>query len=481
MIRAGIYQKAYIIIAFVLMAFIYLGYMMSNLIRDYAFPSFRNPQAAFFARLVDQVNQSQRKEALNQIQNWAGPSLPFDLALIDSHGKVIYPPGLEIAWRSDWSKLTKPREDYESIPVDGSGARSGNARPTLVKFPGEADQYLYVYFDRLRRPGTPPRLVIWTLGGVVISILIGIAVSLIFLSRTLRTKIELADSVLAELQKGNLKARFPIKAMDEIGQAMTRFNNMADEIERLVEQIRSADKSRMALLQELTHDLRTPIASMKNLLETLNSGKPLSDPVRGELTSLATTEIHYFERLIEDLLLLAQVSDPKYLLVHESIVLNELIEEEAETIASQIGNQSIRLSLNMGSQIIAVQGDALLIKRLLRNMINNAFSYARQEVRVTLDISEGKWARLAVTDDGPGFSDAAIESFGIRRSSRILDKKSGGRLSVGLGSVIMKNITYLHRGSIKPSNKKENGKILGAEVTVLLPLPNEQSLSSNHS
>lgn len=470
MIRAGIYQKAYVIIAFVLMAFIYLGYMMSNLIRDYAFPAFRNPQAPFFARLVDQVNQNQRQDALTQIQNWAGSSLPFDLVLIGSDGQVIHPPGMTIEWRTDWKYLNKPKTDYEAIPVDGSGARAGNARPTLVRFPGDADQYLYVYFDRPRRPGTPPRLVYWTLGGVVISILIGIAVSLIFLSRTLRTKIVLADSVLAELQKGNLKARFPIKSMDEIGQAMTRFNNMADEIERLVEQIRSADKSRMSLLQELTHDLRTPIASMKNLLETLNSGKALSDQVRNELTSLATTEIHYFERLIEDLLILAQVSDPKYLLIHENIDLHELVKEEAENKASQIGFNKIELTIDIDPRTINVQGDALLIKRLMRNALDNAFSFAKTQVQVRLNSIDDKWAQISIIDDGSGFSESSIDSFGIRRSSRILDTKSGGRISVGLGSVIMKNISHLHRGRVTPSNRISKGEIVGAEVTILLPL-----------
>lgn len=469
MIRAGIYQKAYFIIAFVLLAFIFLGYMMSTFVRDYAFPGFRNPQAPFFARLVDEINQTHRQEALNQIQNWAGASLPFDLALIDSEGKVLHPPGLNIEWRSGWASIIKPNEDYESAPVE-RGGRSGSSRPTLVKFPGEKEQYLYVYYDRPRRPGAPPRLLYWTMGGVVISILIGIAVSLIFLSRALRTKIELADSVLAELQKGNLKARFPIKSMDEIGQAMTRFNNMADEIELLVEQIRSADKSRMTLLQELTHDLRTPIASLKNLLETLNSGKILADNVRVELTSLATTEIDYFERLIEDLLVLAQVNDPKYLIAHENFSLNEIVEEESENKASQGKFQHIKLMLNMNPKEIVVPGDTHLIKRLLRNALDNAFSFAASEVRVSLDLSDEKWARIVVADNGPGFSENSLESFGARRSSRTLDTKSGGRLSVGLGSVIMRNIAHLHRGSIKPSNLQKNGKLAGAELTILLPL-----------
>lgn len=470
MIRPGIYQKIYIVIVFILLAFIFLGYLMSAMLRDYAFPSLRNPQAPFFARLVEEVNQGGRQEALSQIQLWAGNSLPFGLALVDARGGVIHPPGMIIQWRPSWERINKPSEEFEAVNTELENSNMITTRPTLVRFPGPLEQYLYVYPDHTRKPGAPPRLVYWTMGGVVISILLGIAVSLLFLSRSLRAKIVLADSVIAEIQKGNLKARFPIKNdKDEIAQAMLRFNSMADEIERLVETIQSAEKSRMALLQELTHDLRTPIASMKNLLETLSSGKPIPDTVRVELTSLANKEVHYFERLIEDLLVLAQVSDPKYLLSHEYFNLKDFVQDEAENMASQ-SPKPIKLKQDLPQDEVRISGDAHLIRRLLRNILDNAYAFAKSEVRICLDIHQSKWARISIEDDGPGFRHDAIQKYGNRRISRVLDPKPGGRLSVGLGTVIVRNIANLHRGSVKPENRMGQGKVLGAVVTVLLPL-----------
>ena len=161
------------------------------------------------------------------------------------------------------------------------------------------------------------------------------------LFRSLRESVVLADSVLADLQGGNLKARFPVRSKDEIGRVMSRFNRMADEIERLVEQIRGVEKSRMALLQELAHDLRTPVASLKNLLETLDayqlseakkSGE--KDPVGVELVTLAIKEVEYFERLVEDLLVLAQVSEPRYRSGKDQVLFNELLEDEADGVGA---------------------------------------------------------------------------------------------------------------------------------------------------
>ena len=122
--------------------------------------------------------------------------------------------------------------------------------------------------------------------------------------------------------------------MDEIGQAMCRFNKMAEEIERLVEHLRSVEKARMALLQELAHDLRTPVASLKNLLATLEKRDQGSDTkVRAELMTLAQKEVDYFARLLEDLLILAQISEPRYAGDRREIQLEELFEDEAESVA----------------------------------------------------------------------------------------------------------------------------------------------------
>src|SRR5262249_45941559 len=146
---------------------------------------------------------------------------------------------------------------------------------------------------------------------MIIMVLVGIAVALLMIFRSLRDHVVSADHVISELQRGNLKARFPIERLDEIGAAKMRFNAMADEIERLVERLRSAESSRNNLLQELAHDLRTPVASLQSILESVFSMAKM-EPDVAELAELARKEVEYMGHLVEDLLLLAQLSEPSY-------------------------------------------------------------------------------------------------------------------------------------------------------------------------
>jgi len=315
-------------------------------------------------------------------------------------------------------------------------------------------------------PGPPPLQMILTLVFVQIAcVILGAGLSTYLLFRSLKQKAKQADEVLAELQKGNLKARFPVTKMDEIGQAMSRFNKMADEIERVVEHMKQVERSRVNLLQDLTHDLRTPIASLKNLLETLADKQDRIDPaVRAESMALAVNEVEYFARLVEDLLVIAQMSEPKYHLDATNVSLVALLEEEIDiTLVNETGDDELLYA-----------GDAHLLKRMFRNAIKNALSFAKSRTVVRISKSESPAAIVVrIEDDGPGFTPRALEGYGTRKFTRALlhSAQGAGRLSVGLGSVILKTVATLHRGTVVASNRiSETGKIEGACVEITLPI-----------
>jgi signal transduction histidine kinase len=472
-IGSRIFRRTYLLTIFTIIVFILLGSLTSRIISRFAGEPKRPGGPIFFAHIIDGLDAGDRIKSLAKIESWKDENFPMTFELIDAKGKVLYPPGAPLPM--DWSKAKKPESAYQSeSEMELEGHLPGHW--DLVRLAGDPAQYLLVTFQPKHGPGSRPAHggpFFFVFGSLGISILLGVGVSLFFFFRSLQDKAKMADSVIAELQRGNLKARFPIGKMDEIGQAMHRFNLMADEIERLVEHLRSIEGARVSLLQELAHDLRTPIASLRSLLETIQSSdEALDRKTRQEVLSLALKETHYFERLVEDLLVLAQVSEPRYHGENHTIDLNELLEEEGESVNAKFSNdpKNVVLKKNIPAQTIRVQGDIHLLRRMIRNALDNAFSFAQSEVEISLLQMDKGVARIIVSDDGKGFSDEAFRSFGERRVSRVLGGTREGRVSVGLGSVIIKTVARIHRGSVSVKNRLVAGKISGAEVTIDLPL-----------
>jgi signal transduction histidine kinase len=457
-----LFRRYYFLTTFIVLIFIVVGFISSRLvIRLTANNPNEGRRFIFYAHLIDYLNPSHRDQALAQINKLNADEMPLHLAILDTHGTVLYPPGEH--FNQPWDETEKPELPYEFLHE-------------LVKFPGSPTQYMAVTMDR--QGGRPSPNSFWpspaylrTFTSMVVSVLLGIALSMLLIFRALRAQTNLADTVIAELQGGNLKARFPIKRMDEIGQSMSRFNRMAEEIERLVDQLKAAEKSRMKLLQELAHDLRTPVASQKNLLETMIAKDAGIEPkLRQELMSLALKEANYFERLVEDLLTLAQVSEPRYHADSELVSINALLEDEAESVALKYGStKGTRLKKELTPDAIEIRGDAHLLRRMIRNGLENAFSFAKSEVTVKLRRENAGQVSIVIEDDGSGFSESSLQSFGERKISRTFEEnEKSGRLSVGLGSVILKTVAQMHGGSATARNRMNGSQVSGASVLISL-------------
>ena len=470
--------KHYLTTTFIVMAFVFLGFQTQRWIARLSASPIEDHHSVFYAKVIDHLNPTDRGKGLTQMLEWNRSGLPLRFMILDEHGSTLFPPNQPTTF--DWNALSKPEHPYEFKTMIDPKNPGRAGMHTLIRFSGNPPEYLYVSYERVR--GRNSTAFFSAFGFIVVSVLLGIALSMLLLFHSLKNKIHLADSVIASLQRGNLKARFPIHKMDEIGQAMSRFNRMADEIERLVEQVRSAERSRMALLQELAHDLRTPVASLKTMLETLQSkGATLDTKIRDEFQSLALKEVDYFERLVEDLLVLAQVSEPRYQGEQKQVSLNRLLEEESEKYLLQYRAEGSKVTLvkDLLAEELFVSGDPHLLRRMLRNVLNNAFSFADKQVKIVLTKNESNEAMVLIEDDGVGFSDEALASYGVRRVTRVLDQTRGERLSVGLGSVIIKEVAHVHRGHVLAKNRTVNGKTTGASVALCLPLAQSSTSPQN--
>lgn len=282
-----------------------------------------------------------------------------------------------------------------------------------------------------------------------------------------KKQVNLIKEVFHQLKHGNLKARLPESKLDQLTGISHEFNSMALEIEKLVEKLKDVDLNRRVLLQELAHDLRTPVASMKNMVETnLNFDEKLSPTERTTNLSLTLKEIHYFERLVNDLLFLSGVHDSKYSGRFEEITLLPLLNHEAQLCEEMNPRLSIHIQGKVETSIYA---DQYLIQRLIKNVLKNATRFAKKEIIINVN-TQNQLAELTIIDDGPGFNDESLKNFGIKRTiSRTLNTDESD-ISIGLGSIIMAKICEIHDGSIKASNLVMNQELKGAKVSINLPI-----------
>lgn len=352
--------------------------------------------------------------------------------------------------------------DAQGRPVDSNPPLKDSKKDLIpeLKYPLGPDHFIAFGQKKLPRhkqggPSSGTRLIISVT--ISVSIIVGIALSILFLTLYLRRKSAEAEAVIAKLKSGDLKARFVTRETDEANQLMLRFNEMADQIEKLVNNLRQTEQARMIMLQELAHDLRTPVASLKQFQEILlHKGQLLDEDRRTQTLLLAMKEVTYFEHLVEDLLFLSGVNDPRYSGTFTKVNLAGLVREEIESFA----NGPIQF-LNSLPEEAYVKGDQHLLQRLIRNAFSNAERFAKKQIRVNLK-EEADIVLLEIQDDGPGMEPLLLSSFGEKKYSRQFVAGSDSQISIGLGSVIMKKIVFLHDGSLDAKNL--NGLLLSIQL-----------------
>ncbi len=287
------------------------------------------------------------------------------------------------------------------------------------------------------------------------TVFLALTISFFYLQR----KSAKARKVMARLESGDLKARFEIKRFDQFGNLIVDFNRMAEKIESLVEKIRHAESSRSQLLQELGHDVRTPLTSLRTTFDTLRDFEGmLSAEERKDIFQMLESDISYFQELLDKLTIVATIDSPRYRKNTTAVMLDEILLEE-------INNRKTASHLNWkfsneGFGPSLILGDSHLVLRLFKNAFDNASRYAREAVTVSL-VSNKDGIEVQIKDDGPGVSEDAIKSFGKRRERRKIKDSQSGHFSLGLGSVIMKAIAEVHHGKVLIENRDDmNGACL---------------------
>jgi signal transduction histidine kinase len=251
---------------------------------------------------------------------------------------------------------------------------------------------------------------------------LGIGIAAFPLVRTLTKRLERLQHGVESLGAGDLTARVPVEGKDEVARLARSFNRAADQIEQLV----GAHKT---LLANASHELRTPLARIRLALELIKDGV---DPKRRAGLEQDIAELNH---LLDEILLASRLGAVQDNTELEEIDLLALAAEECARYDDA--------ALEGVSAVI--QGDPRLLRRLLRNLLENAHRHGVPPAQVRIASADGQ-ARLNVWDAGPGIPDMeferVFEPFYRRRNT--LDNHGAG-----LGLALVRQIARRHGGEAR--------------------------------
>jgi PAS domain S-box-containing protein len=238
---------------------------------------------------------------------------------------------------------------------------------------------------------------------------------------------------------------------------------------RVEEDLREADRRKNEFLAMLAHELRNPLAPLRNAAHVLGLVAP-GDPVVENARGLIERQVSHMARLLEDLLDVSRISRGKILLRTEPLDLVQVVREAAEDHRSLLEARGLTLRLELPDGPVRISGDRTRLSQVMGNLLQNArkFTNPQGSVTVRLAVGEGE-ARVEVEDTGIGLEpevlDRLFEPFS--QADRSLDRTRGG---LGLGLALVKRLIELHGGGVEASSA---GSGQGSCFTLRLPLQPE--------
>lgn len=272
------------------------------------------------------------------------------------------------------------------------------------------------------------------------------------LTRRLR---QLSSGVQA-FEQGRLDFRVETGGNDELGTLGQSFNRMAASIEEGVTRLHRAEEERTELISNISHDLRSPLTSIRGHLETLRlKDESLSSEERKAFLETVLHNLSGFQKLVEELFDLARLESRQTPLERERFPLADLVQDVLMALKPRSEEAGITLTFTPPEEAALVYGDIALLERALRNIIENAIAHSPSggRVQISLEKKAGQ-VELRVLDQGQGIAEEDLPRL-FERFYRA--DKSRSRPGAGLGLAIAREIIEQHEGDISAENRTEGG------------------------
>jgi PAS domain S-box-containing protein len=243
------------------------------------------------------------------------------------------------------------------------------------------------------------------------------------------------------------------------------FRHISDRVQAL-EALREADRRKDEFLAMLAHELRNPLAPIRNGVQLLRLGDGVAD-LRNQTVDMIDRQTMQLVRLVDDLLDVSRITSGKMALQKSPVELSTVIAAAVETCRPPIESARHALAVELPTESLLVHADFVRLAQVVSNLLNNAARYTSEGGRLELKVRrEGREAVLSVSDNGIGIAPDVLPRVFEMFMQGGRDPR-GAQSGLGIGLALAKRLVELHGGTIEA---KSDGVDRGAQFTVRLPV-----------
>ncbi|MBI5867512.1 MAG: HAMP domain-containing histidine kinase [candidate division Zixibacteria bacterium] len=385
------------------------------------------------------------------------------------------PPGADDRFHARWDSMSAQRmEEFAQRSPQGPDR---DRRRVVVEQPvvvgtDTAGHVMVVAFNRagggFREPAPGSGLLLLLPVAILVA---GIAGLIMF--RAVVRRLRALENLAREVSGGNLGARVSDPSSDEIGRLALSLNSMTASLAEARERILASDSQRRQLLADITHELATPLTSIRGYAETLlQPSMPITEAERDTYLSDILQESERMDLLINDLLELTRLEAGAISLAKERIDWVALARNMVARFQSKFRDAALTLTFADSDTEAWIEADGRRLEQVIENLLLNAIRYVPQgghvSIAVVRDAAPGpeSW-QMIVADDGPGFEAQDLPHVFDRFYRASTARSSSGS---GLGLAIVQEIVRRHGGQVRAENAEPHG----ARIVVDLPAASVQ-------
>ena len=402
----------------------------------------------------------------------------IEIYLVDEQGKILAffaEPGKEVKIEKipiePVHQFVEKDEDSPILNIDPRNPalqKPFSAAPVTI---GNQAGYIYIIigsqdFDTALEAVRNNYLAKAIINGLVVTLIVSGIIGLILFA-LLTKRLRQMNSMVSAFKQGEYSRRIRVAGNDELDQLAATVNDMAATIEANIKELKQTDKLRRELIANVAHDLRSPIASIRGYLETMQiRDKQISDTERKRYISILLESICGLEKLIEQLFELSKLDARQIQPDQEPFSIKDLVYDVMMKFMPQAEKNNITLQAKIDDGLPQAYADIRMIERVLSNLIDNAIRYTPAQGKVILDaVVKDSKLQLSISDTGKGIADEDIPHIFDRfyRAEKSRSISTGGS---GLGLSIVKKIMEIHENNIQVESKVGKGTTFIFEVDI---------------